>query len=498
MKRILAEIKKILLIAICFAITGNAFSQNEDALTREWDKMRRSKKQALEGFNEAKFGMFIHWGAYSMPAGIWNGEKIKGLGEWIMYHAQIPREEYKKMCSRFNPVKFNAEEWVKAAKMAGMRYIVAMPKHHDGFAMYGSGVTDYDIMDITSFGRDPMAELYQVCKKYGIRFSIYYSHATDWMDGGDAGVADFLTTHTEEDKRSQTNHWVKWPANLWDPAPVGFTGYLEKKSKPQMRELLTKFPGMQEIWYDVAKNMTREQSFGFYKLAYDIQPSCLVNSRVGNNFGDFWVPGDNKIPESGEAKDMYWETPGTLNNTWGYKSYDVDWKSTAELVFWITEITSKGGNYLLNVGPTGEGVFPQESIKQLKEIGEWMSVNGESVYGTTKWLVNHEGPTSLSVKSTEDRAKNGFTKAFGPEDFWFSSKGNVLYVTALKWPENKHALVKSPAGVPGAGPRKIQSVKMLGSTRKISWKMAPNGLQVSLPEEKPNPNGYVLKVTFKK
>lgn len=498
MKRILAEIKKILLIAICFAITGNAFSQNEDALTREWDKMRRSKKQALEGFNEAKFGMFIHWGAYSMPAGIWNGEKIKGLGEWIMYHAQIPREEYKKMCSRFNPVKFNAEEWVKAAKMAGMRYIVAMPKHHDGFAMYGSGVTDYDIMDMTSFGRDPMAELYQVCKKYGIRFSIYYSHATDWMDGGDAGVADFLATHPEEEKRSQTNHWVKWPANLWDPAPVGFTGYLEKKSKPQMRELLTKFPGMQEIWYDVAKNMTREQSFGFYKLAYDIQPSCLVNSRVGNNFGDFWVPGDNKIPESGEAKDMYWETPGTLNNTWGYKSYDVDWKSTAELVFWITEITSKGGNYLLNVGPTGEGVFPQESIKQLKEIGEWMSVNGESVYGTTKWLVNHEGPTSLSVKSTEDRAKNGFTKAFGPEDFWFSSKGNVLYVTALKWPENKHALVKSSAGVPGAGPRKIQSVKMLGSTRKISWKMAPNGLQVSLPEEKPNPNGYVLKVTFEK
>lgn len=173
------------------------------------------------------------------------------------------------MCSRFNPVKFNAEEWVQAAKMAGMRYIVAMPKHHDGFAMYDSKVTDYDIMDATHFGRDPMDELYRACQKHGVRFLIYYSHATDWMDGGDAGVADYLKTHPEE----------------------------------------------KQVW-----------------------PS----------------------------------------NTWGYKSYDVDWKSTKELLYWITEITSKGGNYLLNVGPTAEGVFPEESMEQLKVIGDWMGVNGYS------------------------------------------------------------------------------------------------------------------------
>ena len=438
--------------------------------------------------------MFIHWGVYSLPAGIWKGEKIKGLGEWVMYHAQIPREEYKEMCSRFNPVKFDAEKWVKAAKMAGMKYIVAMPKHHDGFAMYDSKVTDYDIMDATPFGRDPMEELYNACQKYGIKFSIYYSHATDWMDGGDAGVADYLDSHPEEKQKSKSDKWLIWPSNTWDPAPVSFTEYLEKKSNPQMQELLRKFPGMQEIWYDVPKRMTREQSFEFYKLAYDIQPLCLINSRVGNDFGDFWVPGDNKIPEGGEADDVYWETPGTLNNTWGYKSYDVDWKSTEELLFWITEITSKGGNYLLNVGPTAEGVFPEESMKQLKEIGEWMDINGESVYGTTRWLVNHEGPVSLSMKGTGDREKHGFKANFTPEDFWFSAKGNSIYVTGLKWPEGKQVLIKSIIQLPKEKKDKLSSVRMLGCKKKVSWEMTKEGLRVSLPSCRPNPNGYVLRI----
>lgn len=491
--------KKISLFFISIVLSLQVFpqSQNKDKMAQEWDKMHRSKAHTLNEFNDAKFGMFIHWGVYSLPAGIWNKEKIPGLGEWIMYHAQIPREEYKQMCKGFNPVKFNAEEWVKAAKMAGMKYIVAMPKHHDGFAMYDSQVTDYDIMDATPFGRDPMEELYKACQKYGIKFSIYYSHATDWMDGGDAGVADYLDSHPDEKEKSKSDKWVTWPSNTWDPAPESFTEYLEKKSKPQMQELLRKFPGMQEIWYDVPKRMTREQSFEFYKLVYDIQPGCLVNSRVGNNFGDFWIPGDNKIPQGEEAKDIYWETPGTLNNTWGYKSYDVDWKSTEELLFWITEIASKGGNYLLNVGPTGEGVFPEESLKQLKEIGEWMGINGESVYGTAKWLVSHEGPVSLSMKGTGDREKYGFNANFTPEDFWFSAKGNNIYVTSLKWPTNNEVLVKSINRLPEAKRNKIQSVQMLGCSNKVSWKMMDEGLRVSLPSCKPNPNGYVLKVIMK-
>jgi alpha-L-fucosidase len=490
--------KKIWFAMICFALVFQGFSQNaeRDELSQEWEKMHGSKYKALRDFNETKFGMFITWGAYSLPAGIWKGEKIPGLGEWIMHRAKIPREEYLEMCGDFNPVKFDAEEWVKMARMAGMKYIVAMPKHHDGFAMYNSEVSENDIIDATPFDRDPMEELYRACQKHGLNFSIYYSHATDWLDGGDAGVADFLKSGKEVELESQSPFWQTWPANTWDPAPVSFTDYLEKKAKPQMRELLKKFPGMQEIWYDVPRRMTRSQSFEFYKLAYEIQPSCLINSRVGNDFGDFWIPGDNRIPEGEEGADVFWETPGTLNNTWGYKSYDLDWKSTEELLFWITEITSKGGNYLLNVGPTSEGLIPEKSIEQLQAIGEWMEINGESVYGTGKWLISHEGPTSLSMKGSGEREKHGFSADFTPEDFWFSAKEDNIYVTSLRWPEDQMALIKSLTKIYEDGNKGVRNVSMLGSKNKLEWNMDEDGLHVVLPASKPNPNGYVLKIGF--
>lgn len=484
--------KKTILV-FCFLLTSQLFSfaQKPDAPSlSEWEKMHLSKKQVLNDFNDAKLGMFIHWGAYSLPAGIWKEEKIQGLGEWIMYNAQITREEYKEMCSRFNPTKFNAEDWVLAAKNAGMKYIVAMPKHHDGFAMYNSEATDFDIVDATAFGRDPMDELYRACKKHGIRFAIYYSHAFDWMDGGDAGFA--------QKKKEDPAHTDNYGANLWDPSLVRFNEYIENKAKPQMKELLNMFPEMLEIWYDFPRFMNWQQSFDFYKLAYEIQPSCLINSRVGNDLGDFLIPGDNEIPASEAVAGSFWETPGTLNNTWGYKSYDVDWKSTEELVFWITEIASKGGNYLLNVGPTAEGTFPEESISQLKAIGNWMSVNGESVYGTKKWVINREGPTSMEMKGTDERAEKGFSVRFSSEDFWFTMKDNTIYVTALKWPETKKIQVKSLSKSAAPGVSEIRSVEMLGSNQRVLWKRNKKGLQVLLPSDKPNENGYVLKVVFEK
>ncbi|MCG6190107.1 alpha-L-fucosidase [Maribellus maritimus] len=490
--------RKVLLATILLIVSFTllqvvVFAQSESHIA-EWEKMHKSKKLSLEEFNDSKFGMFIHWGLYSKPAGIWKGKKIGGLGEWIMYHAQINRDEYRAIAKDFNPEQFNAEEWVKLAKQAGMKYIVAMPKHHDGFSMYGSKVTDYNIVEATPFRRDPMEELYKACKKYGINFSIYYSHATDWMDGGDAGVADYLATHPSEKEKSKSDKWVEWPSNKWDPAPVSFTEYLEKKAKPQMQELLHKFPGMQEIWYDVPKRMTGEQSFDFYKMVYDIQPNCLVNSRVGNGLGDFWIPGDNIIPKSGEGENVYWETPGTLNNTWGIKNYDTDWKSVDELLYWLTEITSKGGNYLLNVGPTSEGLFPEESIKQLKAIGDWMSINGESVYGTCKWRVNHEGPYSAEIKGTSNREKEGFNAGFTSEDFWFSKKDNIVYATSLKWPEAKNILIKAFA----SSEEKIVKVRLLGSKSKLKWEQDSEGLKVSLPEQRPHVRGYVLKIIIQK
>ena len=495
--------KKLMITAVCLAILFSGWTPQEDKITIEWAKMHNSKSQSFKKFNEAKFGMFIHFGAYSRLGGYWKGNKVKGIGECIGRYAEIPRNEYREMCKQFNPVKFNADEWVKAAKMAGMRYIVAMPKHADGFAMYDSKVTDYDIMDLTSFGRDPMAELYQACQKQGINFSVYFNYL-DWMDGGNGGVKDYEKNHPEENKSYQ--YW----ANTWDPSPVSFTDYFEKKYKPQLRELLNKFPGMQELWHDMPMKITRQQSFDVYKMVYEIQPAILENSRVGNDFSDYWIPGDNIIPEgkndylktgdgvSKKVEELPWETPGTMNNTWGFRSDDLDWKSTGELLYWLTVITSKGGNYLLNIGPTGEGLFPEECLKRLKDIGEWMSVNGESVYGSEKWLVVHEGPTGISMKGTESREQNGFSTNFTPQDFWFSKKANSLYVTSLKWPDNKEVLIGSLTRLTRDEIGKIESVKLLGCDEKIKWTMGEKGLKVILPSMRPNANGYVLKITSKK
>jgi alpha-L-fucosidase len=495
--------KRLIIITICITSLLSGCSPKHENLTEEWEKMHQAKSQSIKKFNDAKFGMFIHFGAYSRLAGFWKGKKVDGIGECIMRYAEIPRGEYREECKQFNPAKFNADEWVLAAKMAGMRYIVAMPKHADGFAMYDSKVTDYDIMDATSFGRDPMAELYQACQRHGINFSIYFNYL-DWMDGGNGKVKDYEKAHPEEEKSYQ--YW----ANTWDPSPVSFDDYFEKKYKPQLRELLNKFPGMQELWHDMPMKITRQQSFDIYKMVYEIQPAILDNSRVGNDFGDFLIPGDNLIPEGKldaqayddgvslkKAEKLPWETPGTMNNTWGYRSDDQDWKSTEELLYWLTAINSKGGNYLLNIGPTGEGLFPEESLKRLKDIGEWMKINGESVYGSAKWIVNHEGPTTISITGTDSREEMGFNANFTPHDFWFSKKDNNIYVTGLKWPENKEVSIESFTRLTSQEISKIESVRLLGCDEKISWTMEDKGLKVELPSNRPNVNGYVLRITFK-
>jgi alpha-L-fucosidase len=478
--------KKTFSILIVAVAVFASCTRNHDSMLEEWHKMNASKDALYEKYNDAKFGMFIHWGAYSVPGGIWNGEEIPGLGEWIMYHAQIPRDEYRDLCRQFNPVNFNAEEWVKLAKDAGMKYIVAMAKHHDGFCLYDSKVSDYDIIDQTKFNRDPIAEIYKACKKYDIRMGLYYSHSIDWMDGGDAGLAQRLKIDPE--------HKDHYATNLWDPSTVSFTEYIETKAKPQVREIMTLFPDLIEIWYDFPRWMNERQSFEFYKLAYDLQPGCLVNSRVGNDFGDYLVAGDNQIPEIVDSKYRTWETPGTLNNTWGYKSYDVDWKSTTEILYWIVEIASKGGNYLLNIGPMGDGQIPRESVDLLHAVGRWMQINGEAIYGTVKWDIRREGTTHKQVKSTTHRAKEGFNLKFTSEDLWFTEKDNFIYVICLAAPEDNTVLVES---LGGRGDD-IKWVKILGYGGELPWEDADSELKVSIHEnlEMMLEEGFVLKVAL--
>ena len=474
----------LLLLGIICVLT--LFSQESNNNREEWIQMNDSKDAVYDEYNEAKFGMFIHWGAYSQPSGIWEGEKIPGLGEWIMYHARIPRTEYKALSRQFNPHKFNAEVWVKLAKDAGMKYIVAMAKHHDGFCLYDSEVSDYDIMDQTEFGRDPIAEIYEACKKYDIRMGLYYSHSIDWMDGGDCGYAQQLVI--------DSTHKDQYAVNTWDPSPVSFEDYIENKALPQVSEIMTRFPDLIEIWYDFPRWMNEQQSFKFYKHSFQLQPGCLINSRVGHDFGDYLVAGDNEIPKTVDPKYRTWETPGTLNNTWGYKSYDTDWKSVPELLYWIVEIASKGGNYLLNIGPKGDGSVPQESIDLLHEVGRWMSINGEAIYGTTKWTTRFEGANRVDINNTTQRAEEGFKLDFTSEDLWFTTKGDSVYVISLASPKENKVLIKSMSGKQN----QIKSIHLLGSKKKIKWSNKGNGIEVKIPKnlKMPMQNGFVLKVNF--
>lgn len=261
-----------------------------------------------------------------------------------------------------------------------------------------------------------------------------------------------------------------------------------------MREILTKFPNLIEIWYDYPNQMNLQQSFEFYKLAYDYQPECLINSRVGNELGDMLTAGDNQIPKEINSRYKTWETPGTLNNTWGYKSYDNDWKSISEMLFWIVEIASKGGNYLLNVGPDGNGIIPEASVKILKQIGAWMKVNGEAIYGTGRWTTMKEGPTSLEMNSTTARKEHGFNTVFTAEDFWFTKKDNAVYVISLASPAAKKVTVKSLYNAR----QQIKSIQLIGKKKPLKWKTAGDKVEINLPAlPKTNVPGFVLKVNMK-
>lgn len=472
--------------------TINKIAEKQPVKT--WKEMNASKEDTKELFNDSKFGMFIHWGLYSIPGGIWKGKTMEemgrpGVAEWIQYTAQIPRDEYAKLAPKFNPTDFDADAIAKLAKDAGMKYLVVTSKHHDGFAMYDSKVSDYDIMDASPFKRDVVQELYDACKKQGIDFGLYYSHNIDWMDGSDCGYQEMVDSGHEMTVRSKR----KFGANTWDPSPNTFSEYLEDKAYPQVKEILTKFPDLTTLWYDMSHFVSPEQSFKFYEIAYNLQPLMLINERVGNGFGDFDIPGDNKIPTDHLSITKPWQTVGTTNNSWGYKSYDNDWKSVKELLFWLTEIVSKGGNYMLNIGPMGSGEVPLESVNNLREVGKWLEINGDAIYNTRKWHVTHEGPTNFEMNGTGHREENKDKKiTFTPQDFWFTQKANTVYAISLENSESE-ILIKS---LPKKGNR-IKSVKLLGSDAEIKWHQDKNGLHVGLPKMLPSKVGYALEIKLK-
>ncbi|WP_207534408.1 alpha-L-fucosidase [Desertivirga arenae] len=477
-----------------YTLLNNGYSEAiaQTSMQKEWQKMHESKKDALKSFQDARFGMFIHWGLYAIPGGIWKGKKMEEMGvpnvaEWVQLVAKIPRKEYAELAGQFNPVNFNADAIASLAKNAGMKYIVITAKHHEGFAMYHSKVSPFNIVDATPYNRDVLADLYKACKKYGLDFGIYYSHNIDWADGADA---QYQETKLLNDKKGAVTD--PFGANLWDPSQNTFQAYLDKKAIPQVEELLTSFPDLKCIWFDMPGLMKPGQSFQFYKTVYKKQPNTIINQRIGNQLGDYDIPGDNKIPEQQEKFDLPWETVGTLNNSWGYKSYDNDWKSPQELLYWLLEITSKGGNYMLNIGPAADGSVPVQAARNLEELGKWMKINGEAVYGTQRWKITHEGPASLNIGSTEQRQTEGFKLNISSEDIWFTCRNSTIYAIAMKSPSDGKIKVKSL----NQGSGKIKQVELLGYGI-LKFEQRADALYLDIPTPADRSQGYVLKTTFK-
>lgn len=404
-------------------------------------KEQRDKR--MSWWREARFGLFIHWGIYSVPAGVWEGREVPGIGEWIMHHAKIPVAEYAKLAEQFNPVKFDAEAWVKLAREAGMKYIVITSKHHDGFAMFRSAVSPFNIYDATPFKRDPLKELADACRKYDIKLGFYYSQAQDWHHPGGAAAGGH-----------------------WDPAQDGsMDDYIRDIAVPQVKEILSNYGPIAIMWWDTPVDMTKERADKFVPLL-KLQPGIIVNNRLGYYAGDFGTP-EQEIPAQGLDTD--WETCMTMNDTWGYKSTDNNWKSTTTLVRNLIDIVSKGGNYLLNVGPTSLGEIPEPSIQRLKEIGAWMKVNGEAIYGAGR------GPFT----------NVGF-------DGRCTAKGNKLYLFVFSWPENGEITVPDLRAAPTSARfldgSPIEVTELPGTEERTA-------LAISAPA-KPDPIATVIELTY--
>ncbi|MDQ8179555.1 alpha-L-fucosidase [Pelagicoccus sp. SDUM812005] len=454
-----------------------------------WLEMHQSapKVAAMEWYKNARFGMFIHWGAYSMAAGSWKGVKIEDspisgprVAEWLMFTFNISREEYREYAKRFNPDSSFAENFASLAKETGMRYMVITSKHHDGFALFDSAYSDFDIADHTAYDGDLIKELYDACRAKGIDFGVYYSHGNDWMDGGDGNYANVKARNDVYGVYTRPNG-----KNLWDPSPNSHAAYLEEKAYPQVAELIKLLPDLRLIWFDGDGLITEEQSFRFYKMVYDLNPNIVVNRRIGYNFGDYVDAGDNKTPTESELAAKHFETCGTANHSWGFKAHDHDWHSSNELLRKFVDIVSKGGNYLLNIGPEESGKVPEPCVDGFREMGKWVKTNSEAIFGTRRWTKFNENVQPSVRGRGKQPVSNG-------KEFWFSAKGDAVYAMSLADPGDK-ARIQSL----GAEAGKVTSVRLLGSERELKWKQSDKALEVDLSGIEIGPNGYALKVILK-
>lgn len=438
--------KIIILLSAALVMFNMAFAQTES-------KADRDKRMAW--WRDATFGMFIHWGAYAVPAGQYQGKEVKGLGEWIMEDAKIPIAEYEQFAKQFNPQKFDAKEWVRIAKDAGVKYIVITSKHHDGFALWDSKVSTYDVVDFGPFKRDILKELTTAAKAAGIKMCFYHS-IMDW--------------HQPDAKAKKYPHQATENPN-WET-------YRETYLKPQLKELITNFDP-EVLWFDGewVDEWTEPQGKELYAYLKSLKPSLIINNRIGKGrkgmngmnayedaAGDFGTP-EQEILEG--TSEFDWESCMTMNDTWGFKTNDHNWKSSETLIHNLIDIAAKGGNYLLNIGPKADGTIPPESVTRLADMGKWLKVNGESIYNTGSRKEYKEG----------DNIR-----------FTVSKDGKTTYAIITKLPDD-HKVALSSMSLKGA------KLSLLGSKEPIAVAEGKGeAATLTLPKTLPCEHAWVVKI----
>ncbi|HSO85899.1 MAG TPA: alpha-L-fucosidase [Draconibacterium sp.] len=441
--------KKFCLLFIVSILSITVFSQTQTNERAKW-------------FTDSRFGMFIHWGIYSGAEGYWKGEKLRNdnnYAEWIYYRNRIEKEEYLTLLDRFDWDEINPEEWVILAKKSGMKYVTFTAKHHDGFGLWDSKVSNYDLGNYTNPKRDIVKELADACKKHGLKLGLYYSHWVDW------------------------EHEYGWDHNkeLTGISPEKYDKYWQEKVIPQMRELLTNYGEISIFWFDMWIHhsqtvVTKEQLIQLKGLIRELQPNCLVNSRLGLSIEedpdiDFKTLGDNSL--GNRVEEFPWQSPATVAHSWGFHATDNEWKSTTSLLKALINNVSLNGNLMLNIGPRANGNVPHEIEQRLLEMGNWLEVNGESVYGSRAFEL---------PKNQHDWGKITYKK---------TETGTKLYLHVFNWPLNKELYLTGIKTKP-------EKIYLLADKQKLPLKFDHSEVltTVQLPIMQPDPYVSVIVLEY--
>lgn len=482
----MAVVKKLVILLILLSVNVVAFSQvngDEDKEMFNQSKKRdqtaideavktwytasmKTHEQRIQWWRDAKFGMFIHWGIYSLPAGEWKGKKVGGYAEHLMRKEKITRKDYLDVAHQFNPVLFDADKWILDAKKAGMNYFIITAKHHDGFAMYDSKVSDFNIMVQTPFKRDPMAELAAAAKRHGMKFGFYYSHAFDW-EHPDAPGNDWEYKNPGGDLGLHGG--VNWYAEHPELLPKAVK-YVDEKAIPQIKELLTKYhPDI--LWFDTPQKLPLSENIRILKAIRETDPNVVVNGRLvrnaNANFGDYKNTADRPAefyPVEGD-----WEAIPTTNESYGYSKYDDSHKSPGFFIQLLAKAASRNGNLLLNIGPKGDGSFDTKDSKILSGIEKWVSKNSESIYKAHK--------TSLPLQSW------GVT----------TQSDNKLYLHVFNWPKDGKLYV-------GGLKSKLDNAYLLTDSKKTKLSIQSIGdgdFYINVPKNAPDTANTVLVLPLK-